>query len=67
MSSVSNSFRASDSDLRTARCCLKRLRHGASIWLCELQSHEPAVLITLLLVTFLGYFDAADLKGIWND
>jgi hypothetical protein len=25
------------------------------------------MLITLLLVTFLGYFYAADLKGIWND
>jgi hypothetical protein len=25
------------------------------------------MLITLLLVTSLGYFYAADLKGIWND
>jgi hypothetical protein len=32
-----------------------------------LQSHEAAVLISLLLLTFLSYFYAADLKGIWND
>jgi hypothetical protein len=67
---VSNSFRASDSESeRSAHraLLLKRLRHGASIWLRELQSHEPAVLIILLLVTFVGYFYAADLKGIWND
>jgi hypothetical protein len=67
---VSNSFRASGSESeRSAQraLLLKRLRHGASIWLRELQSHEPAVLIILLLVTFVGYFYAADLKGIWND
>lgn len=32
---------------------LKRLRHGASVWLRESQPYEPAVLITLLLVTSL--------------
>jgi hypothetical protein len=67
---VSNSFRASGSESeRSAQgaLLLKRLKHGASIWLRGLQSHEPAVLIILLLVTFLGYFYAADLKGIWND
>jgi hypothetical protein len=67
---VSNSFRASGSQSeRSAQraLLLKRLKHGASIWLRGLQSHEPAVLIILLLVTFLGYFYAADLKGIWND
>jgi hypothetical protein len=67
---VSNSFRASGSESETSAyraLLLKRLRHRASIWLRELESHEPAVLITLLLVTFLGFFYAADLKGIWND
>jgi hypothetical protein len=64
---MSNSFRASggESERSAHRALLvKRLRHGAIVWLRELQSHEPAVLITVLLVTFLGYFYAADLKGI---
>lgn len=45
----------------------KRWSHAPSSWLYKLRSHEATVLIALFLATFVAYFCAADLKGIWND
>ena len=45
----------------------KRWGHAPSIWLYELRSRQTPALAGLLIITFLAYFYAADLKGIWND
>jgi hypothetical protein len=39
----------------------------SSILLYELRSRQTTALAGLLIITFLAYFYAADLKGIWND
>lgn len=45
----------------------KRWRHAATALLLALKRNETAVLAVLFLTTFLIYFYASDLKGIWND
>ena len=45
----------------------KRWRHAPSILIYHLRSRQCAALTVLLIATFLAYFYAADLKGIWND
>lgn len=45
----------------------RRWRHSATISLLILKRNETFVLGVLFLITFLTYFYASDLKGIWND
>jgi hypothetical protein len=45
----------------------KKWTHLPSVAIYKLTSRRTAVLIALLIVTFLAHFYAADLKGIWND
>jgi len=45
----------------------KYWKHAPSVWFYKLRSGQEPVLAVALLVTFLAYFYAADLKGIWND
>jgi hypothetical protein len=45
----------------------KQWTHLPSVAIYKLKSRPAAVLIALLIVTFLGHFYAADLTGIWND
>jgi hypothetical protein len=45
----------------------KRWSNLPGIWLYQLRRRQPAALAALLIATFVLYFYAADLKGIWND
>jgi hypothetical protein len=45
----------------------KKWANLPSIVIYTLRSQSVAIFIALLVITFLAYFYAADLKGIWND
>jgi hypothetical protein len=45
----------------------QHLRHGPSWLLRRLRVHRGILICLLLVTTFLAYFYASDLKGIWND
>ena len=45
----------------------KKLTHFPSVAIYKLKSRPTAVIVALLIGTFLAHFYAADLKGIWND
>jgi hypothetical protein len=45
----------------------KKWAHLPSVAIYKLRSRPTAVLVALLIGTFLAHFYATDLKGIWND
>ena len=45
----------------------KKWAHLPSVAIYKLKSRPTAVLVALLIGTFLAHFYATDLKGIWND
>jgi hypothetical protein len=45
----------------------KKWAHLPSVAIYKLKSRQTAVLVALLIGTFLAHFYATDLKGIWND